>query len=112
VINEPPTGHAVLFKGRLDTQDVMVWLTDGQNGICLMSHDMGPMLERFFGEDEIETFLLIANDTRPALASALGVETEAVFAELARRYDGDSAATTNLRSFLDENDIPYEFHLT
>jgi hypothetical protein len=103
------TDEPVLFDGPLGTQSVRVWLERRGDGIALLSHDMGPGLERAFGTDEIETFLEIDAADLPALAAALGDATGDPIELLAARYHGDSMATTHLRQLLGEHDIPHRF---
>ena len=104
------TEEIVLFAGRIDTQRVRVWLErSADGGITLLSHDIGPGLERFFGDDEIETFLEIDADQLPALAAALGDASADPMSLLATRYHDDSMATTHLRELLAEHDIPHRF---
>ena len=103
------TQEVVLFDGRLGTQQVRVWLESRGGGILLLSHDMGPALERAFGSDEIETFLEIDATHLPALAAALGGGSADPIQLIAERYRGDSAATSNLRKLLVDHAIPYRF---
>lgn len=104
------TEKIVLFDERIDTQRVHVWLERAPDGgITLFSHDMGPKLERFFGDDEIETFLVIDATHLPALATALGDPAADPMALLATRYHDDSMATTHLRELLAEHHIPHRF---
>ena len=49
----------VLFAGEIGAQRVRVWLEPANGGFMLNSHDIGPGLERFFGDTEIETYLTI-----------------------------------------------------
>jgi hypothetical protein len=119
----PMTPRATLFDGRLGSQRVIVWLDDsGEGGIQLGSHDIGRGLEAAFGRDEIETYLTLgAVDVGivvQRLATELGADVEsfgtdvaAAVSLLARRYSGDSAATTHLRLWLDQHLIPYEFNV-
>ena len=103
------TDEAVLFDGPLGTQSVRVWLERRGGGIALLSHDMGPGLERAFGTDEIETFLEIDAANLPALAAALGKATGDPITLLADRYRGNSMAQSHLRELLAEHDIPHRF---
>lgn len=107
------TEETVLFSGELGTQRVRVWLQPEGGGVALNSHDIGPGLEPFFGEDEIETFLTIRPTQLAQLARLLGCPPDAgeVIAALVDRYRGDSAATTHLRALLDEHGIAYDFHI-
>lgn len=100
-----------LFNGHLGTQRVRVWLERRPGGIALLSSDNGPALEHAFGTDWIETCLQVDAEQLPQLATALGTDpsTEAVLRALADRYHGDSAATTSLRTLLDEQKITYRF---
>jgi hypothetical protein len=106
------TREIVLFSGQLGTQRVRVWLQPEGGGVALNSHDIGPGLEPFFGEDEIETFLAIGPAQLPQLAGLLGCEpgVEEVLLALEDRYRGESSATTRLRAMLDEHGIAYDFH--
>jgi len=101
----------VLFSGQLDTQRVSVMLMEEREGICIYSSDVGPKLERYFGQTEMETYLIVGPGHYAALATALGVAVDQVMPELAKRYMGDSAATSHWRQFLGDHDIPHEFHL-
>ena len=99
-----------LFRGELGTQRVHVWLErKADGGISLCSQDIGPGLERFFGEAELETFLEIDVAHLPVLAAALGDPDADPMNLLAARYQGDSMATTHLRELLAEHDIPHRF---
>ena len=100
----------------------MVWIEpSGNGGILLTSHDIGPGVEQAFGTDDLETFLTIAptqvGRVRQALsvefdeAETAGTDADAALNLLARRYAGDSAATSHLRLWLEEQLIPYEFRM-
>src|SRR5687768_1163712 len=41
----------VLFQGRIGTQWVRVWLEPWAGSLRMLSHEIGPALERFFGRD-------------------------------------------------------------
>ena len=105
----------VLFEGRLRTQWVRVWLEYRAGSIVLASHDIGPGLERFFGKDEIETYLEVDAVQLPNLTTALRAERTDPDAPmdpidlLAARYRGDSTATTGLRTWLTARGIPHRF---
>lgn len=105
----------VLFAGPLRTQSLTVWLQPYGSGIGLLSHELGPELVRFFGTDELETFLVIEEPQLPALAAALrGERTDAdppddAIALLADRHAGDAMATTHLRAWLTEQGIAHTF---
>jgi hypothetical protein len=43
----------ILFAGEIGAQRVRVWLEPADGGFMLNSHDIGPGLERFFGDTEI-----------------------------------------------------------
>ena len=107
----------VLFEGRLGTERVRVWLQASGAGIELLSHDIGPGLEQFFGRDEIETYLRIDAAHEPFLTDALAAERTDPGAPttaldlLADKYRGDAAATTHLKAWLDEHEVPYRFTL-
>ena len=103
----------VLFSGRLGTQTVRVWLEPNGSGVSLLSHDIGPALEASFGAEDIETFLTIRGENLPRLADLLGcaATVDGVTRALCDRFAGDSAATSHLRSLLDDSGISYEFHL-
>lgn len=107
--------HRVLFAGSLRTQSLTVWLQPYGSGIGLLSHELGPELEPFFGTDELETFLVIEEPQLPALVAALRAERtdadppENATALLADRYAGDSMATTHLRAWLTERGIAHTF---
>ena len=106
------TEEIVLFEDRIDTQRVRVWLErTAAGGIMLLSHDIGPKLERVFGDDEIETYLEIDAADLPALAAALGDATADPMTLLAARYRDDTMATTHLRELLAEHDIPHRFNM-
>ena len=107
------TGEIVLFSGEIGTQRVRVCLEPADGGFMLNSHDIGPGLERFFGDTEIETYLTVRAEQLPRLAELLGSgsTTEEVMQALAGRYRDDSAATTHPRTLLDEDGVPYEFNL-
>ena len=83
--------------------------------LALASHDIGPGLERFFGKDEIETYLEVDAVHLPNLTAALRAERTDPDAPidaielLAARYRGDSTATTGLRTWLTAHGIPYRF---
>jgi hypothetical protein len=64
----------ILFDGRLGSQRVRVWLERRGGGIGMLSHDIGPALDRTFGKDEIETFLEIEHRYVPELTAALRAE--------------------------------------
>ena len=98
--------------GQLGTQTVRVWLEADSRGVSVLSHDIGPALESWFGKDDIETSLTVRNDHLPNLATVLGCGSSRndVTQAIAVRYRGESAATTYLRS-LDEKGIPYEFDI-
>ena len=117
-----PPDRVTLFDGRLDKERVVVWLEpSGNGGILLASHDIGPGVEQAFVTDDLETFLTIAptqvGRVRQALsvelgeAETAGTDADAALNLLARRYAGDSAATSHLRLWLDEHLIPYEFQM-
>ena len=105
----------VLFDGRLGTQRVRVWLEPSAGDIRLLSHEIGPGLERFFGTDEMATFLEIDAIHVPNLVAALRAErTDAdprmdAIELLAAKYAGDSTATSSLRTWLTAHGIPYRF---
>ena len=103
----------VLFADEIGAQRVRVWLEPADGGFMLNSHDIGPGLERFFGDTEIETYLTIRAEQVPKVAGVLscGPTLEDVMSTLANRYRGDSAATTHLRALLDEHGVPYEFNI-
>jgi hypothetical protein len=108
------TEEIVLFAGEIGTQRVRVWLEPAEGGgFMLNSHDIGPGLERFFGDTEIETFLTVRAEQLPKVAQVLGSgpTLQDVLAAVVDRYRGDSAATTHLRAVLDEHGVPYEFSL-
>ena len=78
--------YAVLFK----SPDV-AWRV-------LASTDVGRVLQTLWAElGEAET--------------ATGSDTGAALSLLARRYAGDSAATSHLRLWLEEQHIPYDFQM-
>lgn len=105
----------LLFDGRLGTQRVRVWLEPWAGGIRLLSHDIGPALERVFGTDEIETFLEVDALHMPNLVAALRAERTDADAPmdaielLTAKFAGDSTATTGLRIWLTAHGIPYRF---
>jgi hypothetical protein len=108
------TEEIVLYGGDIGSQRVRVWLqptTDG--GFMLNSHDIGPGLEGFFGDTEIETYLIVRAEQLPKVAEILacGPTLQHVMAALVDRYRGDSAATTHLRAVLDKHGVAYEFSL-
>jgi hypothetical protein len=108
-IGSDDSHEIVLFSGTLGTQSVRVWLEDRGGGIALLSHDIGPGLERAFGTDEIETFLEVDATDVPSLAVALGHAGADPIPLLAARYRGDSMATSHLRQLLTEHGIPHRF---
>jgi hypothetical protein len=73
--------------------------------------DVGPKLERAFGDDEIETYLEIDAADLPALSAALGEATADPMTLLAERYRDDTMATTHLRELLAEHKVPHRFNL-
>ena len=105
----------VLFDGRLGTQRVRVWLESWGGDIRLLSHDIGPGLERVFGKDEIETFLEVDAVHVPNVVAALRAERTDDNAPidpielLTVKYAGDSTVTTGLRTWLTSRGIPYRF---
>ena len=105
----------VLFEGRTGGQRVRVWLEYRTGSLMLASHDIGPGLERFFGKDEIETYLEVEAVHLPNLTAALSAERTDPDAPmdaielLAARYRGDSTATTGLSRWLTARGIPYRF---
>ncbi len=105
----------ILFDDRIGTQRVRVWLEPWAGGIRLLSHDIGPALERVFGKDEIETFLEVDAVHMPNLVAGLHAEwTDAdapmdAIELLLAKYRGDSTATTGLRTWLTAHGIPYRF---
>ena len=105
----------VLFEGRIGTQWVRVWLEPWASDIRLLSHEIGPGLERFFGRDEIETFLEVEAVHVPNLVAALRAERSdadpplVAIELLAARYRGDSTASSSLRTWLTAHGIPYRF---
>jgi hypothetical protein len=107
----------VLFDGRVGEDWSRVWLQPYETGIGLLTHDGGPGVERHFGTDDIETWLVIDGAEIPALAAALRAEqpeadaSAVVIDLLAARYGGDSAASSRLRAWLDEHGIAYRFTL-
>lgn len=103
------TDEVVLFDGRLGTESVRIWLERHAGGITLLSHDIGPGLQRHFGSDDLETFLEIDAVDLSLLATALGDATGEPMELLAERYQGDSMATTHLRELLSEHAIPHRF---
>lgn len=108
------TEEIVLFAGEIGTQRVRVWLQPAEDGgFMVNSHDIGPGLERFFGDTEIETYLTVRAEQLPQVAQVLACRPtlEEILAALVDRYLGDSAATTHLRAVLDEHGVPYEFNL-
>lgn len=107
--------EGLLFDGRLGTQRVLVWLEPWAGGIRLLSHDIGPALERVFGKDDIETILEIDALHVPNLVTALRAERTDDAAPmdamelLVAKYRGDSTATSGLRTWLTAHGIPYRF---
>jgi hypothetical protein len=108
------TNETVLFSGEIGTQRVRVWLEWQGDDLQLLSHDIGPGLERFFGDDEIETYLTVKAAQLPELARALGCPADpaSIQTALMDRYRDDAAATTHLRAFLEDAGIPYDFFVT
>ena len=102
-------GERVLFSGRLGSQHVRVWLEQRPGGIALLSHDIGPALERSFGKDEIETFLEVDAADFSALAAAVGARSGDPMALLTSRFRGNSAATSELRRLIEEHGVPHRF---
>ena len=108
--------EAVLFEGRLGKQYLRVWLETGET-IRLLTHEIGPELEQYFGKDELETFLEIDAAQLPALTAALAREQPSGGAArtaadlIAAKFDGDASATTRFRAWLDGHGIPYRFSL-
>ena len=102
----------VLFDGRIGTQSVHVWLEWRDGDLLLGSQELGPALEPYFGESEIETFLTVKAAQLPKLARALGCRPtkRSIEAAMVERYRGDSSATSHLTALLAENAIPYEFY--
>jgi hypothetical protein len=103
------TDDGVLFDGQVGGQRVRVWIERRGGGLAVLSHDMGPGLEAFFGKDELETFLEVDAADVPALMAALGAGDRDPAEYLADRYRGDATATTHLRHFLTERRIPHRF---
>ena len=103
----------VLFADEIGAQRVRVWLEPADGGFMLNSHDIGPGLERFFGDTEIETYLTVRADQVAKVAQVLasGPTLDEVVTALTDRYRGDSAATTHLRALLDEHGVSYEFNI-
>jgi hypothetical protein len=111
----------VLFDGRVGSERVRVWLQAHGDGIALMSHDIGPGVERNFGKDDLETILVIAAADLPALIAALREGHEGgtgappdsdeamAIRLLAERFAGNSAATSMLRLLLDKAHVRYDF---
>jgi len=101
----------VLFDGRTGTQSVHVWLEWRDGDLLLGSQELGPALEPYFGESEIETFLTVKAAQVPKLARALGCRPtkRSIKAAVVDRYHGDSAATSHLSAFLKEHDIRHEY---
>lgn len=114
------TDEVVLFDAKLGTQQVRVWIEADGAGLRLMSHDIGPALERSFGKSELAAFLEVDAAQLPAVRAALltertdpaapGVEVDVPQLLLAK-YRGDSTATGNFREWLDGHGIPYRFTL-
>ena len=102
-------GEVVLFDGALGSQHVRVWLERRGGGIALLSHDIGPALERGLGTDDLETFLEIRAAHVDTLCSLLGDPAGDPIQLLADRYRGDSATTSHLRELLAEHAIPHRF---
>ena len=110
-----------LFDGTIDRQRLWVWVeTWGADIIRVCTHEIGPALETSFGKDEIETYLTVGADDLGRLVQLLVMEAETnigVFASnvdaaivlLGARYAGEPAATSQLRLWLEERGIPYEF---
>jgi hypothetical protein len=61
----------VLFDGRLGTQRVRVWVRAKDSDIAMLSHDIGPDVERFFGTDDLETILEVDDAHLSRLTAAL-----------------------------------------
>lgn len=111
----------ILFEGREGTEWVRVWMEVDAGGIALLSHDIGPGVERNFGKEDIETLLVIRGADLTALIAALregdekadgapDASTHTLAMRLiADRFTGNSAATSMLRILLDEVNIPYDF---
>ena len=105
----------LLFDGRLGPQRVRVWLEPWAGGIRLLSHDIGPALERVYGKEEIETFLELDAVHVPHLVAALRAERTDDDAPmdairlLTAKFTGDSTATTRLPTWLTAHGIPYRF---
>ncbi len=102
----------VLFDGTIGTQSVHVWLEWRGGDMLLSSQELGPALEPYFGEAEIEVFLTVEAAQLPQVARALGCRStpRSIEAAMVERFRGDSSATSHLMALVAENAIPYEFY--
>jgi hypothetical protein len=110
-----------LFDGTLERQRLWVWVEAwGAGSVRVCTHEIGPALEQSFGKGEIETYLTIDADDLERMVQLLAAEGETqigLFASnvdaaiilLGGRYAGESAATSYLRTWLEEHEIRYEF---
>ncbi|MEP7082216.1 MAG: hypothetical protein ABI841_04475 [Chloroflexota bacterium] len=112
------TDNVVLFDAQLGTQHVRVWIEADEAGLRIVSHDVGPGLERTVGKSELAAFLEVDAEQLPAIRTALlaeradASEQEAELEQLLlEKYRGDSTATGNFRAWLDTHAIPYRFTL-
>ena len=71
------TDRITLFDGTLDRQRLLVWVEAASaDSIQVCTHEIGPALERWFGKDEIETFLTIGADDLERMVQLLAPEAE------------------------------------
>ena len=78
-------------------RSVRLYLTDG--GLQLLGHDMGPAVERIWGDDDYEFWVEIKPHAMRQLAFAL----------LRDRYAGRKDAVSEFREFCKQNAIEHEF---
>ncbi len=115
------TDEVLVFEGREGGDWVRVWLEPDADGIAMKTHEIGSGIERNFGKEDLETILVVEFRYLPTLVEALqaGHQAEKVGPDtsvqasalhlLASRYAGNSAATSFLRIWLEELQIPSRF---
>ena len=110
------TREVVLFEANLGAQHVRVWIEADDAGLRIVSHEVGPELEKTFGKSDVAAFLEVDAADVPAIRAALQAErtsdqpfTDDEVQMLLEKYRGDSTASGTFRAWLDGQGIAYRF---
>jgi hypothetical protein len=86
------------------------WVTmTGDGGLHIRGQDIGPMVERFFGEREYEFARAVAPAAVPALRDALGIgPDDDLLDAICARFNGPGSSDA-LERYIQERGIETEF---